>query len=268
VLLVVAIGVVFLAVRGVRTWNYVSPATVEKRPTAQQTSSNQSGAVQAYAASFAATYLTYNSADQDGYRRSVQSYIADGVDPMAGWSGEGKQQALMVQPVSISAQGQQSVVTVAAQVTGGRWLYLAVPVASDGSRFVVTGPPALVPAPSKLPWSTNTNPQASDGQLASALQPNLQAFFQAYAAGDGTALGYYAAPGSSFSGLGGSVQLRQLGTVWVSPGGGGQRRATATVQWQDKSSGASYSQTYELALVQNNGKWLVSQVTPAKGAQA
>jgi hypothetical protein len=268
VLLIVAVGIVLLAVRGVRTWNYVAPSTVQRQPAAQSASTGQSSPVQAYAASFAATYLTYNSADQDGYRRSIQPFLADGLDPMLGWNGAGKQQALMVQPVSVTSQGRQSIVTVAAEVTGGRWLYLAVPVASDGTRFVVTATPAIVPGPGKLQWSADTSQKASDTQLVTALQPNLQAFFQAYANGDATELGYYAAPGSSIPGLGGTVTLQQLGKVWVSPSGGDQRDAVATVQWQDKQTGATYAQSYELTLVQSNGKWLVSRVNPAKGAQA
>ena len=216
---------------------------------------------QAFALRFAADYLTYDESQPDQYRQRLKPYLADGLDGMAGWDGKGKQQASLVLPVGSAVQpGGLRLVTVAAEVTGSRWLYLAVPVAGQSGSYLVTAIPALVPAPSRASWSPPNEGRLTDPEMSRQREADVAAFFKAYAASSPD-LGYFEAPGVSYPGLSGAVALVGLQGLVVYQGGE-SREAEASVRWKDVS-GATYRQLYRLRLQQSGGKWLVASLAPA-----
>jgi hypothetical protein len=235
-----------------------------QRATAMPASVNGTGE-EAFAARFATAYLTYDQANPQQYRAGLQPYLAQNLDPGILWNGQGAQRVAEALPASLISLGNGvDRVTVAVQLGGGSWLYLGVPVHEDGNSFVVVASPALLPAPGQASWSPSPL-YNEDPQLSNQLQGDLSAFFAAYAASDWSQLGYYTTPGSRIGGLGRAVALVGLDQLVVDQGGE-QRMATAEVTWQPENEpGTSLQETYELTLVQQGGKWLVSRLGPAGG---
>lgn len=221
----------------------------------------------AFAARFATAYLTYSQANPEQYRVRLQPYLAQGLDAGTLWDGQGSQQVAEALPASTaSLGGGVDRVTVAVLLQSGSWLYLGVPVHANGGRFVVVAAPALLPAPGQAAWS-QSSPAAEDPQLSAQLQGDLSAFFTAYAAGQQAQLGYYTAPGSNLGSLGGAVSFVRLNQLVVDQGGATRRTATAEVTWQPQGEpGTSLQESYQLSLVQQGGKWLVSNLAPAGGS--
>ncbi len=234
-------------------------------------------AVAAYAGRFAIVYLSFDSTQPKARAEALKAFSGDiGTDQQLGWDGRGRQTATVALPSGIEVvDPHRAVVTVAVlarpgaasaadqeMAAAGRWVYLAVPVVVDGGAFAVAGQPSLVPAPA----TTNFRPIQAGGEddaaLASELRPNLAAFLKAYAASDRTQLGYYAAPGATFAGLGGLVDLGELVDLQVDQSAGTTRGAAAQVRWVDKITSASLTQTYRLVLDQGSGKWLVRTIQP------
>jgi hypothetical protein len=222
-------------------------------------------AAEAFAVRFAMAYLTFDSAQPRMRQQALASYLEESGDPSLGWDGSGRQTAQQALPSAIEVRdAHRALVTVAVLVDGGRWLYLAVPVVADQGGLAVSGAPALVPAPGRASWQPSSAPADDvDSTLSSQLRPSLASFFRAYASGSQAELGYYAAPGATFAGLGGQVELAGLTDLEVSQGQADRRTAVASVRWLDRRSGASLAQSYRLELVQAGGKWLVGQVAPA-----
>jgi hypothetical protein len=229
--------------------------------TAPDGSFPQEGA-QVYASRFAIAYSTFDSGNPTAHMNAVQQYLPDGTDPMLGWDGQGKQTATTALPYGIDVRSQtRAIVSVAVEVEGGRWLYLAVPVIADQGGFVVPVSPSLAQPPSKAPAPSPTSDQG-DPTLEQSLSQPITNFFKAYAASNSTDLNRYATPGSNFSGLRGSVQLATLTDLHVSQGGASSRQAVARVRWMDPASGGSLVQSYRLGLQFLNGQWYVSSVAP------
>ena len=222
-------------------------------------------AAAAFATRFALAYLTYDSAQPQDRQRALRQYLPDSADAFEGWDGQGRQSALLATPSAISIRNaHRSQVTVAVLVSGGRWIYLAVPVVADGGAFVIGGAPALVPPPARASWEQTADQTEQDTTLSAQLRPSLAAFFVAYAVGSNE-LSYHAAPGVQLIGMAGTVQFGDLSQLVVASGGGDQRSAVATVRWLDPVSGGGLTQRYRLGLVRTADRWLVAQVTPADG---
>lgn len=216
-------------------------------------------AASAFAARFAHDYLTYDAANPDVRRRQLAEYLSEGADTLAGWDGKGKQVAVNSVPVSVDVRSPTvAVVTVAVEVTGPRWLHLAVPVAADENGLVVLEQPALVPGPraAEPPAVPDTG---SDAKLSVEVRPVLEAFFRAFAGGSESDLAYYMTPGRRLVGLGGTVALDGLTEVVVSDGGT-RRSALARVRWVDQTTGGRVTQTYHLLLVQRDQRWYVDRL--------
>lgn len=155
---------------------------------------------------------------------------------------------------------EQGTVTVAARLDGG-WVYLAVPVWAAGSgELVVAGSPTLVSPP-----RTGQPPQVGlggvDSRLGEDLEPELAAFFRAYADSSQAELDRFAAPGVDLAGLGGAVAFDRLAGVEAAPAGPGRARADASVVWQT-ADGLALSQTYRLELIRRDGDWFIADLGP------
>jgi hypothetical protein len=103
----------------------------------------------------------------------------------------------------------------------------------------------------------------------------LPAFFTAYASGDQSTLGRFLAPGTSVTGLGGSVVYGSVTGV-TAPAGGNVRHIVATVVWEipgqaakgarPGNTTASLEMTYALTIVRQHGTWYVQSIAPSTQA--
>src|SRR2546425_520829 len=81
-------------------------------------------AAEAFAVRFTMAYLSFDPSRADGRRQALQPYVADGSDPGMGWDGSGRQTVAAALPSEVTVRdARRSLVTVAALVDGGRWLY-------------------------------------------------------------------------------------------------------------------------------------------------
>jgi hypothetical protein len=222
-----------------------------------------------FAARFAHDYLTYDSKDPESRREQLRAYINDSFDPLLGWDGAGRLVAVNSIPVDVEVHSDRlGVVTVAINVSGPRWVYLAVPISAEGDRLVVADRPALVPAPEVAQASTDatlTGIEDLDPALAGRVQPSIESFFKAFASGKDADLSYFLPPGRTLRGLDGAVELDAIESLEVAQGGG-EREAVARVRWLDPLTGGALTQTYRLTLVERDGRWYIERlgVLPGK----
>ncbi len=217
---------------------------------------------EAFAERLARDYMSYDEASPQTRRTLLAAYLPAGVDVHAGWDGAGRQTVTASHAVDVAIEdAAAATVTVAVQLDASRWRYVAVPVQAREGRFVAPALPWLVAAPEPADASeAEAGPLDRDG--SESAWPALEVFFDAYARGAGTDLAYLSAPGSGIRGLDGAVELEAVVDVAVQRGDGSARAAHATVRWRDPISGAGLDQTYHLALVQSDGRWLVSEIGP------
>ncbi len=234
--------------------------------------------VEGFAQAFAFSYASYDSADQTGYaermKRFGDSSLADGL-----WSGQGQQRAVAT---FVGGYTQRSdgirVVTVAVLVDSTpadapapaagkptpaptrRWLYIAVPVAVQGSQVAVVDKPAQVPAPALLA-PQGASAVEEDTALETSLQSTLEAFFKAYCAGDGTQLSYLSLPEHPIAGLDGTLTLKSVDKVVIPTGKSNTRTALVKASFQDHTTGAVLQQSYQLTMTQVAGQWRIASIS-------
>ena len=224
------------------------------RPAAQQPSFPKEAA-EALATRFTTTYLTYDQADPEARQRALEPYL--GRDAVSDWNGQGSQSVLATYPSSTEVKStSRALVTVQAEVSGTRWLYLAVPVAVQAGSLSLAGPPAFVSAPPVSKEQTGNDSRAVDGTLTEQVRPTIQNVFAAWAKGDQTQLAYYAAPGAQLPAAPGMASAN-VQDVKVFAGKGTMRDSLAKVTWGDAASSAQLTQTYSLRLVAVSGRWLI-----------
>jgi hypothetical protein len=218
---------------------------------------------EAYAARFAAAYLTYSSSSPNAQASALAPFLAEG-EAVPAWDGNGSEAVSSVVPAGIQMRGPTlAVVTVAAELSTSDWVYLAVPVSVSGPAMVVTAPPAFVAAPATAALPTHPPVANPDTSLASSLAPTLTAFFTAYGSDAGTQLSYLSAAGSRIQGVGG-LSLGSVGAVMASPGGA-TRSVAVTVTWKT-GDGAGLTQGYDLVVTHVNAEWYVASIEPAVAA--
>jgi conjugative transposon protein TcpC len=212
----------------------------------------------AVAVRFAQEYLTYGKDTTDIRNARLTPFLPGAADPSAGWDGRGVQEADNTVPVGLSVTSPRTAVATVAARTGARWLYLAVPLAVQSDRIVVSDLPAFVPGP----WpsaAVDAAPISGDPSQTGDIRPALESFFRAYAGGSQGDLSYFAAPGRSLTGLAGSMDFG--GLVELRTGEGTSTvPAVARVRWLDKATGAGLTQTYRMTLVARDGRWYVDRL--------
>ncbi|MGO9082876.1 MAG: conjugal transfer protein [Streptosporangiaceae bacterium] len=225
---------------------------------------------QAYALGFGGVYLSYNPADAAERASELARYLPPGTDAQLGWNGAGSQRLQSEQVASVRVQNaHQAVITLLAQVSG-RLIELGVPVYASGGGLVVSGEPALLPAPARaaIPQSTAVS---TDPAAQTALLTVLPSFFQAYASGDQATLARFLAPGAHVTGLGGTVTFGSISQITV-PRGGGTRQITVSVTWRMPpgtstspvgAARADVQMTYQLTVVRHGGIWDVASIGAA-----
>jgi conjugative transposon protein TcpC len=253
VLLWGAIGLVF--VRGVVSL-FVTPQESVSAPSTPAGPAVLPGA-EGIAARFSVDYLSYDQANAAARARLLTRYLPAGADTAGGWDGRGASVAADPVSVGVEADGAGAgLVTVAVRVAGPGWAHLAVPVARDGSRLIVAGSPVFVPGPA--PAAPVAGPTEGSAGDAAGMRPAVEAFFRAYAGGEGTDLTYVTAPGRTLSALDGLVGFAGLGELVVK-GERGSATARASVRWTEPSSQAVLVQTYCVGLVERDGRWYVAE---------
>jgi len=225
---------------------------------------------EAYALEFGRVYLNFSPAGAAARSASLASFLPPGDDRSLGWNGAGTQRMLDEQVAGVSVTGPHTaVVTLLAQLGGGKLIELGVPIYAADGGMSVSAKPALLARPAKAVPS-GERPSTSDHATASALRDQLPAFFQAYASGDQATLGRFASRGAHISGLGGEVSLAGVDSVWV-PAGGSTRQAAVTVTWDLKSAAtakpagvsaapAALEMTYQLTIVRQGGSWDIRSI--------
>lgn len=270
-----AIVLLLLGLKGV-----ISPPAREVIQASDPRTSFPASQAQGVATRWSGAYLTLTggaAGSNDARAAALALDTAAGVDVAGGWNGTGQQRVLTLIPagVTVSSTGRTATATVLAQVASpknpaGSWVALAVPMATDGTRAVVTGSPAFVGMPT--PGPALAQPQAStppqDSAVTTATLPGAQAFFRAYAGTDPAALSQASAPGARISPLGGVVTLASLDNWTVLAGNAQTRQASASVTWSS-ANGATFKQTYTLTLTAisaaDASAWRVLSITAANG---
>ncbi|MEU8245356.1 conjugal transfer protein [Nonomuraea sp. NPDC048916] len=235
----------------------------------------------AFAAQFAGVYLNFNPADAASRAGKLEAFLAEGMSPQLGWDGNGKLAAVAIQPYDIRADDASNAVVTVAFQSGARRLMLSVPIyysgdGDDGGRLVVSGRPAILPAPAPADLPQTAEPEGDDIAVAE-LKPQLEGFFKAYASGDTAGLQRYLAVGKSLPSFGGAFTFGGLQELVV-PVGGATREIKAVVVWvvptgaappadpnaTDPSEVAGrLEQAYHLTVEKQGDKWYVNDIRGA-----
>lgn len=223
----------------------------------------------ALAERLAADYFTHHPDQSDGSDRWNQHVAEDArIDR---WDGDQPVTVDHVSAVEVDNRGDgQLVVTVAALVEiadqPAEWHHLAVPIAADrADRLTVAGSPTLTASPTRAAVDPGERPD-TDTQLTSQLAGDIEEFFSAYGRGAQPAVDAFTATDSDLAALPEQAQLVEVTQLAVHDGDADRRTATATVEWRLTDEGAdapvTVSQRYHLAVVRDDGRWLVADLTP------
>jgi hypothetical protein len=232
----------------------------------------------AFAAQFAGVYLNFSPESAASRERKLAAFLPDASDPQLGWDGLGEMAAVAIQPYDIEAADAHNAVVSVAFQSGPRRLLLSVPIyysGDAGKRFVVSGRPAILPAPApaELP---QVAPPETDDVAAAELKSQLEGFFKVYADGDTAGLQRFVAAGRSLPSLGHAFTFAELKKVVV-PVGGATREIQAVVVWvvpngeapatpnatDSAAVGARLEQAYRLTVEKQGDKWFVADIRGA-----
>jgi hypothetical protein len=245
-------------------------------PTTAPASTFPETQAEAYALQFGSAYLNFSPATAASRASLLGSMLPAGVDPQLGWNGVGTQTLQTENVAAIRVLGaHKAIVTLLAEINNSQAIELGVPVYTSGGQFVVTGEPALLPAP-KAATAPTAPTQSVDATAVTALQTQLPAFFRAYADGSQATLSRFLVQGADVSGLNGAVSFNQLVSV-TAPPGGSTRKITAVVSWSVPTStetttagtrkhpitnvsSASLEMTYDMTVVEQGGTWYVQAI--------
>ena len=275
----VVVWVVLLVIgyRGVMAivLNETPPSNSSPAPTAPATPDFPAQEASAYALQFGQVYLNASPAIASQRASDLASFLPPGAsDPQLGWNGGGSLRLQSEQVAGVQVQdAHHATVTLLARVNG-KLMELGVPVYATAGGMVISGEPAWLPAP-KTVTPPSPQPVNSDDATQSALMRQLPAFFAAYASGDQSTLGRFLAPGTTLTGLGGSVVYGSVTGV-TTPAGGDVRRIVATVVWKipgqpgkttrSGNTAANLEMTYALTIVKQHGTWYVQSIAPSTQA--
>ncbi len=230
----------------------------------------------AFAAQFAGVYLNFSPEDAASRSNKLAAFLAEGMDAQLGWDGYGKLAAVAIQPYDIETTDAHNAIVSVAFQSGPRRMLLSVPIYYSGDdagrRFVVSGRPAILPAPAPADLPQVAAPETDDA-AAAELKPQLEGFFKEYASGDAAGLQRYVAAGKSLPSFGGVFTFSQLKEVVV-PVGGATREIQAVVVWavpngdasptpnatDPAAVGGTLEQVYRLTVEKQGDKWFVADI--------
>jgi len=256
----------------------LNEAPPSKTPPAPAASADSGFPVQeasAYALEFGQVYLNASPSTATQRAAELAPFLPPGTpDQQLGWNGGGSLTLHAAQVADVRVQdAQHAVVTLLARVNGNM-MELGVPVYAAADGLGISGEPAWLPAPKSAvqPAAPAVN---TDNTAESELMRQLPDFFTAYASGDQSTLGRFLAPGTSVTGLGGSVMFGSVTGV-TAPVGGTTRHIVATVVWKVPGAAAKGTQagnttanlemTYALTIVRQHGTWYIQSIAPSTQA--
>jgi Conjugative transposon protein TcpC len=255
--------------------NETPPSNTPPAPAASATSGFPVQEASAYALQFGQVYLNASPRTASLRASQLAPFLPPGTpDQQLGWNGGGTLNLQSEEVADVRVQdAQHAVVTLLARVNGNM-MELGVPVYAAAGGLGISGQPAWLPAPKSVvqpaPPTVNT-----DSAAESELMTQLRAFFSAYASGDQSTLGRFLAPGTSLSGLGGTVVFGSVTGV-TAPVGGTVRHIVATVVWEIPgapakgtrvgNTTANLEMTYALTIVRQHGTWYVQSIAPSTQA--
>ncbi len=220
---------------------------------------------EAFAVAFATEYLTADGDSADRARRLLpyaSSELVSNLDVAA--SGSRWQRVAFATPAGSSPTGSGYTVVVAARVVPpkpGRWVWLAVPVASRNGRLAVDDLPSIVPAPGRLRIPP-PDPSEGDFAVADRAKPVLERFFWLYlGGGDPADLAYLTAPGTTLEQPGLFARRITLTDVTALPEGD-QIEATTRLLATDPA-GLVWPLAYDVRLIDQDGRLEVAALSPA-----
>jgi hypothetical protein len=242
--------VVVLSIAGIRSILAPRTTTVISRPTATPTVDQ---GAEEFAQEFARAYLTFNSNDQQQRQHMLQPFLSNTLGQDAGVQpANGSQSVSWTSVAGSQAEGQQTLVTVAAGTSNGL-MYLAVPVARDSHGFMfIPNYPAFVGPPATNPSaSLPSQQQISDSSLQTVVAravTNYLAGNQSNLLADLTPNALVSLPPEHMT-----VTNTQQAT-WISQGHSVAIQATAT-----DSHGNSWTLTYDVG-VEKLDRWYVQSI--------
>lgn len=255
--------------------NETPPSKTPPAPAATATSGFPVQEASAYAMEFGQVYLNASPSTASQRASDLAPFLPPGTpDQQLGWNGGGSLTLQSEQVAGVRVQdAQHAVVTLLARVNGNM-MELGVPVYAASGGLGISGEPAWLAAP-KSAVQPAAQPVNTDNATESELMRQLPAFFTAYASGDQSTLGRFLAPGTSVTGLGGSVMFGSVTGV-MAPVGGTVRHIVATVVWQIPGAAtkgtragnttANLEMTYALTIVRQHGTWYVQNIAPSTQA--
>src|SRR5260221_4112515 len=187
-----------------------------------------SALAQAYALEFGQVYLKFSPATAVQRARSLSAFLAPGVDPELGWNGAASRTLQSEQVAGINVvSSHRAVITLLARVSGNL-VELGVPIYASHGALVVSGYPALLPAPQQAvppaPASVRQD-RAAMGSLSRV----LPAFFRAFASGEAIRLGKFTVRTGSVTGLGVAGGIGGTSPLSVPAPTGATRQVPVTV---------------------------------------
>jgi hypothetical protein len=221
---------------------------------------------EAFAMEFGQAYLNFSPATATQRAQQLAAFIPANVsvrDPQFGWNGGGTSRLDSEQVAGIDVRSAKTAVVTLLTSVNGKMMELGVPLYASGGGIVVSGQPAVLPAPATAS-PQGTSQAGSDPAAQRALSSQLPAFFQAYASGDQTTLNRFLAPGVSLNGLDGAVSFGSIASITVPPGGA-TRDITVTVNWvfpgQVSDGVTQLATTYDMSVIdQQSGRWYVREI--------
>jgi hypothetical protein len=232
-----------------------------------------------FASQFAAVYLNFEAVRSQERAARLAPFLPDGAEPQFGWDGLGHMAAGAVQPYGIEITDSENAVVTLTYQSGSRRQLLSVPIfyKTDTKKFVVSGRPGILPAPTSADLPPKLAPDRDEAAELELRTP-LADFFKAYAASDTASLQRYAEDGITLEGFGGAFTFVELKDLMVPLPGGAIRKVTATVVWgvpagatpsADPTSdpgdiGGKLEQAYLLTVVKQGDKWYVKDIRGAE----
>ncbi len=221
---------------------------------------------EAFALRFGQLWLNFSPSTATQRAQQLAAFIpasARATDPEFGWPGTGTSTVQSLSVAGVEVRSAQTAVVTLLATRNNQLMELGVPLYAAGGGLVVSGEPALLPAPSTaaLPKAQSAS---SDQVAKTVLAGQLPDFFQAYASGDRAALSRYVEAGASLTGLGGAVGFGSIASLDV-PQGGTTRDITVIVDWtlpgQVGLGAARLATTYDMSVVdRQSGRWYVKDI--------
>jgi hypothetical protein len=219
---------------------------------------------EAYVLQFGQAYLNFDPGNSQQRQQALAAFLPASLasaQPQMGWNQLGTMQLQSESVAGIDVRDAQSAVVNVLATVNGRLMEFGVPVYAANGGMAISGLPSLLPVPQPAQPPQSQQPQG-DPVATNQMQPQLSAFFTAYAASDTTTMNRYVLPGVSLTGLGGTVKFVNIpqGGLYVPPGGA-TREITVTVNWQLTGQAGAFGTTYDMSVVdQQSGKWYVREI--------